>query len=581
MVHISGLLISLALSVTCVFAQVPRTVSYQGFVTDSYMKPLTGQHHLEVRLYDVTTGGAALHTEEFDADFDNGVFSVALGTNLPLSASLAFDKQYWLGISVDNGGELIPRTRMHAVPYALRSSYAESVSTTAAVTSMNTVTGAVILQGGGGTAVNQNGNIITISSTGGGGGTGVQGLQNLDGSISIANPNGPTTSVSIAAGGVTTAKIADGAVTSAKLAPGVLGSAQIADGSVGTAKLSDNAVTGAKIADGSIGTQELADGSVTNPKLAANAVSTSKIADGAVTTSQIADGSVTAAKLAPGVLNSAQVGDGSITTAKLADGAVTSAKLAAGAIGTLHIADGSVTLAKLSTAGASSGYVLTYNGSAAVWAAPPNGISSPSSSSFSTSSTIISLTNTGSGDVIDANASSGNAIDASNSSATEPTIYATNTNSSPTAPVIRAGGVDGDVMTVTRQGDLTIDGHLVVGATLGPSATPDAGGLYRDNILYGWGYISSTGSVLSSSSFGITCSRVSTGVYDITYNRSFSSSTKGVPVITVADAANVLFSGVANLTNTGCRVLIYRLDLAQQLFIGQDANFTIQITGRP
>ncbi|MEN9575396.1 MAG: hypothetical protein RL514_3251 [Verrucomicrobiota bacterium] len=82
-------------------------------------------------------------------------------------------------------------------------------------------------------------------------------------------------------------------------------------------------------------------------------------------------------------LVAATVSDGAVTSAKLASGSVTSAALAAGAVGGTALADGAVTAAKLGSAsvtttkldptGATSGQVLTYNGTSVAWATPSAG----------------------------------------------------------------------------------------------------------------------------------------------------------------------------------------------------------------
>jgi len=109
----------------------------------------------------------------------------------PFPVLLAFDKAYFLGVSADNGTELSPRTALSAVPYALHADVADGVSSSAAVvTRVNGQSGELTLQGGGGTTITNTGGTFTISSVGGSG-TGIQGVQNTDGTLSIANANGP------------------------------------------------------------------------------------------------------------------------------------------------------------------------------------------------------------------------------------------------------------------------------------------------------------------------------------------------------------------------------------------------------
>jgi len=212
-------------------AQIPRTIGYQGVLTDASGSAVPdGDYSLTFRLYGVRTGGNPLWEEGQVVAVAKGVFNVMLGSVVPLA--LPFDRPYWLGVTVGGGVELSPRIPLTSSGYSFRAASTESI--------------------GGITA---------------------------GGDLTGTYPN-PT----LAANAVTTAKIADGAVTQAKLAPGVSlppgGAAggdlagmypnpTIAPGAVGTAKLADNAVTSAKLADGTIGTADIADGAVMAAKLSA------------------------------------------------------------------------------------------------------------------------------------------------------------------------------------------------------------------------------------------------------------------------------------------------------------------------
>src|ERR1043165_6919666 len=140
----------LVLSFGSAVAQAPRTLSYQGFIVDASNAPIGGTHEITVKLYDVPNGGAALHTETFTAPVTAGLFSVTLGSNSVISQLVGFDKQYWIGVTIDGGTEMTPRTVLTSAPYALN---AASVAPTAAVTSLNDLTGQVTIEGTGGTTV--------------------------------------------------------------------------------------------------------------------------------------------------------------------------------------------------------------------------------------------------------------------------------------------------------------------------------------------------------------------------------------------------------------------------------------------
>lgn len=102
--------------------QVPRTISYQGYLTDETGTPVpNGNYWLIFKIYDDETGGTPLWEETLASHIPvtDGVFNVYLGRDTnPLD--LPFDKQYWLGISID-GTELTPRTKLTSSAYSLNS----------------------------------------------------------------------------------------------------------------------------------------------------------------------------------------------------------------------------------------------------------------------------------------------------------------------------------------------------------------------------------------------------------------------------------------------------------------------------
>ena len=280
-------------------AQMPRTISFQGVLANANGTLVSdGVHQLTLRLYDAANAASAIYLETHDATVVRGVFNVIIGSQSPLPASLAFDRAYFLGVSVGSEPELVPRTPLTAVPYALRASIADDVSASATVVrSVNGRSGELTLQGAGATTVTQNGATITISSTGGAGATGIQGVQNTDGAITVTNPNGP----------VATLGLADSSINGRRLASNAVVSAHLADTSVGTSELKDASVTQSKIAagvtvppsgpaggdlNGSYPSPSIRPGSVTTTKLADNSVTTDKIDADAITSAKILNGTI-------------------------------------------------------------------------------------------------------------------------------------------------------------------------------------------------------------------------------------------------------------------------------------------------
>lgn len=163
-------LLLLAAGVESIQAQVPRQISYQGLIMDQGGKAISDANHtLEIALYDSPTNPTALHSETFLARTSAGIFSVILGTQTPFPANLTFDRQYWLGVSVDGGAEMTPRTALTAAPYALNAGTADlakGVSSDArgVVTSLNEIDGPVRIVGDSVIQVTQSGNVITVGA---------------------------------------------------------------------------------------------------------------------------------------------------------------------------------------------------------------------------------------------------------------------------------------------------------------------------------------------------------------------------------------------------------------------------------
>lgn len=98
-------------------AQVPRSISYQGLLMKNGT-PVNAQANLKINIYNAA--GSLLYTESYNqVQIANGVFNVSIGTSTPLPPTLKFDEQYFLGVEVDNTGEVQPRTPFTAAPYAL------------------------------------------------------------------------------------------------------------------------------------------------------------------------------------------------------------------------------------------------------------------------------------------------------------------------------------------------------------------------------------------------------------------------------------------------------------------------------
>ena len=106
------------LTAAVVVADVPREMTFQGQLTGNGTAPVS----VEVRFYDAATDGNLLWSETHpDVPRPGGVFVINIGsqTSGGIPAETIDATEVWLGISINNGGELAPRTRLTSTPYSL------------------------------------------------------------------------------------------------------------------------------------------------------------------------------------------------------------------------------------------------------------------------------------------------------------------------------------------------------------------------------------------------------------------------------------------------------------------------------
>ncbi len=109
-----------------VFAQVPRTMDYRGYLTDAGGNPLDGTYSITFRIYDAATGGNLLWYETKSVTIANGYFDVQLDLSTNGGDTLKFDRPYWLALKVGSDAEMSPREKLAPVSFAFRSIYSDT-----------------------------------------------------------------------------------------------------------------------------------------------------------------------------------------------------------------------------------------------------------------------------------------------------------------------------------------------------------------------------------------------------------------------------------------------------------------------
>jgi len=99
------------------FAQAPKTLSYQGKLSDAG-GPLNGSYNLKFTIYDAASGGTSLWTETSNGvAVSGGNVSLTLGKITPIAVQT--DKPMWLGITVNANPEISPRVELTGNLYSL------------------------------------------------------------------------------------------------------------------------------------------------------------------------------------------------------------------------------------------------------------------------------------------------------------------------------------------------------------------------------------------------------------------------------------------------------------------------------
>ena len=108
---------------------LPNQFVQEGLLLDSQGQVLNGNHRIVIKLYGTVDGDDQLFLEIHpQVPVINGYYAVYVGSEQPLPEGLFERAEVFLGITIDNGRELAPRTAIAAVPAALTALTAQNVT---------------------------------------------------------------------------------------------------------------------------------------------------------------------------------------------------------------------------------------------------------------------------------------------------------------------------------------------------------------------------------------------------------------------------------------------------------------------
>ena len=558
---------------------VPPSMTYQGYVTDLAGTPIAdGNYNFTFAVYTVELGGVALWTETHPTvAVSKGLFNVILGRgNPPNPLMIAFDQQYFLGIRIGADPEMSPRVRLATSAYSFRSKIADDVKP-------GVITDASVAPAANIAASKLQSTVLTESEIIAGSGVTVT---NAAGTLTIAASPGAVTLAGDVTGPAGANSIANNVVTQPKInAAGAAAGKFLSYDGVnmvwqtppggggltlpysGTVASSPAAVEIENTGSGRAGRFLVNNASSTADALNAynNSTSTSSTAIRA----QAVGGRAVEAFNNSGTMSAIYAYNSGAGPVAIFGNSATST----GNIVEITKNGGSGNGINLTYGGTGGAMYISNNSSGVGMDLKQDGtgnaayfhIDNASSSNNTLRATTIS-TNPNS-DALEVDALAGNALDAGNNSASIPTIYASNLSATTTAPVITTnGGFRTDVSGKTTSA------HYIATTNLG-SGVPAAGATYKDNVVCAWARVSTTGTALSS--FGCTVTRVSTGLYRVTYNNAFTSSNDACPVATAHYASGARFAMISINSSDHCDIETYN-----STGVLTDSFFHIIVLGR-
>jgi hypothetical protein len=359
-------ILTIMLTATIILAVTPvKQVSLQGRLSDPSGKPLDGAFSVKFTIFNdptATDPSNMLWSEAQKVTVTKGLFGVNLGSATQGGIPLAFDKPYWVEVSI-GAEKLTPRYPLTSAPYSFYGGVAGNIDASKIIGTLNinqipALTADKILSVNPSTIVgtipdskissvsvsklyyttlDKSGQTVTnpgIPATSIKGTLNSEQIPALDaGKIPVLDINTKTSGTLLAARiqALTAAQIPAldaGKITTGAFAPDRIpgiDAAKIISNTFATDRIPG--LDAAKIISGTFGTARLTDGAVTGAKIANDAVTGTKILDKTIENGDIADGAINTYKILDGGIRHQDIAPSEITKDLIDRGAVTVEKL--------------------------------------------------------------------------------------------------------------------------------------------------------------------------------------------------------------------------------------------------------------
>ena len=124
---------------------IPNLLKQQGRLVDSNTNPVTGSVEVTFQIYTSPEAQSSIWSETLTVTLDDGYYTVLLGDTVPFETDTFESDDLYMGITLEDNAEFLPRNRIASVAFALYSNHSNSVTGEVVVTGTLTVGSADVI----------------------------------------------------------------------------------------------------------------------------------------------------------------------------------------------------------------------------------------------------------------------------------------------------------------------------------------------------------------------------------------------------------------------------------------------------